>query len=49
MEIDANFEVKWSSKLAEHEKKYLEEGLYFKALMSGKLPKKWDKAMLVRI
>ena len=39
MERDATFEVKCSSTLGEHEKKYVKEGVYFKALISGKFPK----------
>jgi hypothetical protein len=45
----ASFEAEWSSKLAEHEKKYPEEAAEFKALISGKLPEGWDKALPVRI
>lgn len=41
----ASFEAEWSSKLAEHEKKYPEEAAEFKALISGKLPEGWDKAL----
>lgn len=43
----AAFEAEWSSKFAEHEKKYPEEAAEFKALISGKLPEGWDKALPV--
>eukprot|EP01018_Ginkgo_biloba_P016182 Gb_10221 [translate_table: standard] len=41
----AALEAEWSAKLAEYEKKYTEAAAEFKAMISGKFPDGWEKAL----
>ena len=43
----AKLEAEWNDKFVEYEKKYSEEAAKLKAIIAGKLPAGWEKALPV--
>ncbi|XP_047338723.1 transketolase, chloroplastic [Impatiens glandulifera] len=43
--IGAKLEAEWNAKYAEYEKKYADEAVDFKSILSGELPSGWEKAL----
>lgn len=43
----ASLEAQWDAKFADYEKKYKEEALELKSIISGELPAGWEKALPV--